>query len=126
VADRRILLVDDDDAIREMTQMALETVGGWQVVAADSGARCLAMAAEHRPDAILLDVMMPGMDGPTTFVHLQEDESTRSIPVILLTAKVLVGERQLWDDLSISGVIPKPFNPMTLSQEVSSLIGWDD
>jgi len=124
VAVPHILVVDDDDSVREITQMALEVVAGWQVVAANSGAAALDLARSHRPDAVLLDVMMPEMDGPTTFRHLQADDATRDIPVILLTAKVLVGERQLWDELAIHGVIAKPFDPMTLHTEVSRLLGW--
>jgi len=125
VAVPHILVVDDDDSVREITQLALEMVGGWQVVAANSGVTALELARSHRPDAVLLDVMMPGMDGPTTFRHLQADEATRDIPVILLTAKVLAGERQLWDELAIHGVIPKPFDPMTLHAEVARLLGWE-
>ena len=120
---RTILVVDDDDEIREITCLALELMGGWTVVSADrrrrrrwSGPR------EHRPTSVLLDVMMPEMDGPTTFLRLQEDPLTRHIPVILLTAKAQVGEDQCWDDLDIAGVISKPFNPTTLSGEVDRLV----
>ncbi|MFC4784473.1 response regulator [Nocardioides sp. MAHUQ-72] len=120
-----VLVVDDDDSVREITQLALEVVAGWRVVAADRGATALELARTLQPDAILLDVMMPEMDGPTTFRHLQADEATRDIPVILLTAKVLAGERQLWDELAIRGVIPKPFDPMTLPTEVSRMLGWE-
>ena len=119
---RTILVVDDDDEIREITCLALELMGGWTVVSADRGAAGLERAREHRPQAVLLDVMMPEMDGPTTFLRLQEDPLTRSIPVILLTAKARVGEDQCWDDLDIAGVISKPFNPSTLSAEVERLV----
>ena len=120
-----VLVVDDDDSVREITQLALEVVAGWRILAADRGAAALEIARAERPDAVLLDVMMPEMDGPTTFRHLRGDERTRDIPVILLTAKVLAGERQLWDELAIHGVISKPFDPMTLSTEVSRLLGWE-
>lgn len=120
----RILVVDDDDSVREITQLSLEVVAGWQVTAVDGGAAALVLAREHRPDAVLLDVMMPDMDGVTTFRHLQADEVTRSIPVILLTAKVQVGDRQLWDELDIAGVISKPFDPMALAGQVSEMLGW--
>jgi CheY-like chemotaxis protein len=119
-----VLIVDDDDSIREITQLALEMVGGWTVISANGGAKALELAHEHHPDAVLLDVMMPDMDGPTTFRHLQADERTRGIPVVLLTAKVQVGDRQVWDDLDVVGVIPKPFDPMTLATQVSELLGW--
>jgi CheY-like chemotaxis protein len=120
-----VLIVDDDDSIREITQLALEMVGGWTVVSANGGAQALELAREHKPDAGLLDVMMPDMDGPTTFRHLQADETTRHIPVILLTAKVQVGDRQVWDDLDVVGVIPKPFDPMQLTTEVAQMLHWD-
>ena len=119
-----VLIVDDDDSIREITQLALEMVGGWTVISANGGAQALELAHAHKPDAVLLDVMMPDMDGPTTFRHLQADEETRGIPVVLLTAKVQVGDRQVWDDLDVVGVIPKPFDPMTLATQVAELLGW--
>jgi CheY-like chemotaxis protein len=125
VATPTVLIVDDDDSIREITQLALEMVGGWTVISANGGARALELAHEHLPDAVLLDVMMPDMDGPTTFRHLQADEKTREIPVVLLTAKVQVGDRQVWDDLDVVGVIPKPFDPMTLATQVAELLGWE-
>jgi CheY-like chemotaxis protein len=121
----RILIVDDDDAIREVAQASLELVGGWQVDCASSGVDALTIATQNPPDAILLDVMMPAMDGPTTFGHLQADPRTRSIPVVLLTAKVLGSERRQWDNLGVAGVLAKPFDPMTLPDEVAKLLGWD-
>ncbi len=119
-----VLVVDDDDSIREITQMALEVVSGWQVIAAEGGARAIELAREHHPDAVLLDLMMPVVDGRATFEALQADPGTRDIPVILLTAKLQVGGAQPWDDLAVAGVIPKPFSPMTLGDEVSAMLGW--
>lgn len=121
---RTVLVVDDDDMIREVAQVALETVGGWNVLSADGGAAALAQAAAHLPDAILLDVMMPDLDGIATFGRLREDPATRGIPVILVTAKRQVDGRQVWDGLPIAGVIPKPFDPMTLSEQVSRMLDW--
>lgn len=121
---RRVLVVDDDDAIREVAQMALEIVGGWQVTVANSGAEAVKLAEAERPEAILLDVMMPVMDGPTTFTRLRENGATDDIPVIFLTAKVQAGDRRAWTDLDIAGVIAKPFDPMTLSTEVAEMLGW--
>lgn len=120
-----VLVVDDDDSIREITQLTLEMIGGWQVLTADSGAAALELARTHQPDAVLLDVMMPGMDGPTTFRRLREDEATRHIPVVLLTAKVQVGNSQVWDDLAVEGVIAKPFDPRTLADEIAGILGWE-
>ncbi len=119
-----VLVVDDDDAIREITQVALELVAGWTVLIAGGGAEALTQAAEHHPDAVLLDLMMPDMDGLTTFRHLQADPATRDVPVILVTAKAQVGDRQAWDGLPVAGVIAKPFDPMTLAADVAALLGW--
>ena len=119
-----VLVVDDDDDVREITQIALEAIGGWTVLPASGGHEAIALALEHRPDAVLLDVMMPGLDGPATFHLLRADERTHQIPVVLLTAKVQVGDRQVWDDLDVAGVISKPFDPMTLASQVSRILGW--
>ncbi len=119
-----VLVVDDDESIREITEAALEMVAGWRVITADGGAVALELAREHRPDAILLDLMMPGMDGVATFGHLQAHAGTRDIPVVLVTAKAQVGSRQVWDDLPVAGVIAKPFDPMTLHEQISALVGW--
>jgi CheY-like chemotaxis protein len=120
-----VLVVDDDDLIREVAQVALESVSGWTVLTADGGAGALAVLAEHRVDAVLLDVMMPDMDGLTTFRRMQDDPSLRDVPVVLVTAKVQSGPRPVWDGLAIAGVIPKPFDPMTLGEEVSAMLGWE-
>jgi CheY-like chemotaxis protein len=120
----KVLVVDDDDSIRELTQIALEMVAGWDVLTAAGGAEALEQARTHHPDAVLLDLMMPGMDGLTTFRHLQADPVTRGIPVVLVTAKVQVGDRQMWDELAVAGVISKPFDPMTLGADVAAMLGW--
>ena len=119
-----VLVVDDDDSIRELTQLALESICGWNVLAAAGGFAAIEMCRTHHPDAVLLDMMMPGMDGLTTFQHLQADETTRDIPVILFTAKSTVGQQQPWDDYAISGVIAKPFDPMTLGDEIAEMLRW--
>jgi CheY-like chemotaxis protein len=119
-----VLVVDDDDSIRELTQLALESICGWNIVTANGGTAAIEMCRTHQPDAVLLDMMMPDMDGLTTFEHLQADETTRDIPVILFTAKGRVGERQPWDGYAISGMIAKPYNPMTLGDQVSEILQW--
>jgi CheY-like chemotaxis protein len=121
---RHVLVVDDDDMLREVAKVALEMVGGWRVSAADSGLEAQRIALAEQPDALLLDVMMPGMDGPSTVVALRQDPATRDIPVIFLTAKVGGGGHAQWDHLDVAGVIPKPFDPMTLPAEVARLLGW--
>ncbi|HYW11272.1 MAG TPA: response regulator [Longimicrobium sp.] len=121
---RKILLVDDEDDIREVAQMSLEMTAGWDVVTASSGAEGLRMAAAERPDAILLDVMMPGMDGPATARALKADAATADIPIILLTAKVQAADRRRFDDLGVAGILAKPFDPMALADEVRGVLGW--
>lgn len=120
----RVLVVDDDDDIRDLTQMTLEMVMGWEVLTASGGIEALQVCRDQRPDAVLMDMMMPDMDGLTTFEHLQADPGTRSIPVILFTAKGGTGVQRPWDDHPLSGVIAKPFNPMTLGNEVCSILSW--
>jgi len=121
---RRVLIVDDEDDIREVAQMSLEMVAGWEVIPARSGDEGVRLAAESRPDAILLDVMMPGMDGPATASLLRERPETADIPVILLTAKVQPADRRRLESLGVAGVLAKPFDPMELANQVSSLLGW--
>jgi CheY-like chemotaxis protein len=121
---KRILIVDDDDDIREVAALSLETIGGYQVLTAPSGSVGLTIAVAQQPDAILLDVMMPDMDGPTTFQKLQAQPSTAHIPVIFLTAKVQPSERARFAGLGAVAVLPKPFDPLTLASEVASALGW--
>ena len=123
-ASRTVLVVDDDDSIRMVAEMAMEMVGGWEVLTADGGLAALAVVAERRPDVVLLDVMMPGMDGIETLRRLQADPATRDIPVVLVTAKARPAETPAWADLPVAGVIAKPFDPMSLSAQVEQLIGW--
>ena len=124
MAVRKILIVDDEDDIREVARVSLEMVGGWDVLVAGSGSEGLAEAKVGQPDAILLDVMMPDMDGPTTFRKLQADAATRHIPVILLTAKVQAADRLQFAELGVSGVLAKPFDPMRLPSQVAEVLSW--
>ena len=123
---RRVLIVDDEDAIREIAQLSMEVVGGHRTTGASSGAEALDRAAADPPDAILLDVMMPGLDGPATVARLQADPRTRDIDVVLLTAKVRPSDLARVDMLpGVAGVIAKPFDPMTLPAQVADILGWD-
>ncbi|GAA3615077.1 response regulator [Microlunatus ginsengisoli] len=126
MTERRVLVVDDDDHIREVATLALEVVGGWQVISTNSGADAAELARAERPDAVLLDVMMPGVDGPSTVARLREDPMTAEIPVILLTAKNLSVDRRDFSRLALAGMIPKPFDPMTLAGQVAQMLGWVD
>lgn len=122
---KHILIIDDEADIREVAQVSLEMVGGWRVSLARSGREGLALARTERPDAILLDVMMPDMDGPATFSKLQEDPASRDIPVILLTARVTTGQPSPFAELGVAAVIGKPFDPMSLANQVSRALGWE-
>jgi CheY-like chemotaxis protein len=121
----KILIIDDEDDIREVAALSLESVAGWNVVTANSGAQGLARAIEHQPDAILLDVMMPGMDGPTTFRELRKNAATAKIPVLLLTAKVQSSDQRRFADLGVDAVLFKPFDPLTLSSQIAGVLGWN-
>ena len=121
---KRILIVDDENDIREVAALSLESIGGYQVLSANSGKAALAMAEEEQPDAILLDVMMPDMDGPTTLSRLQSKPNTAHIPVVFLTAKVQPSERARFASLGAAAVLSKPFDPLTLSSELADALGW--
>lgn len=118
---RSILVVDDDDAIREVATVALQLIGHWSVHTAHSGTEAFRMARELQPDVMLLDVMMPSVDGPSTVALLRSDPRTRDLPVIFLTAKSPQHDPGQAD---VAGVITKPFDPLTLSQDITRLLGW--
>lgn len=121
----RILLVDDEEDIREVAAASLELLGGFQVDTAASGAEAVRLASATRPDAIVLDVMMPEMDGPTTLERLREDDATATIPVVFLTAKVQPNDRLRFAGLNVAGFIAKPFDPATLAVELRAALGWE-
>jgi two-component system, OmpR family, response regulator len=118
---KRILYVEDESDIRTVTAMALEAVGGFIVVSCDSGKEALAMAPAANADLILLDVMMPGMDGLATLSALRGLSQTAATPVIFMTAKVQTSEIQHYLHLGAIGVIAKPFDPMTLSAQIGEI-----
>jgi CheY-like chemotaxis protein len=126
MATKRILVIDDEDGIREIIQICLEAAAGWEVVTAASGSEGLADAQTTQPDAILLDVMMPDMDGPTTFRLLQANVTTRHIPTILLTAKAKISEQQQFIDLGVTGVITKPFKAQDLVNQIRKILKWKE
>ena len=121
---RRILIIDDEDDIREVAALSLESIAGWKVTTANSGAAGIQAAIAGQPDAILMDVMMPSMDGPTTFKEMQATPSIAHIPVVLLTAKVQGVDQRRFADLGVAGVLMKPFDPITLADEMSAALGW--
>ena len=107
-------------------QTCLEDLGGWETLVAGSGQECLQILQTERPNAILLDLSMPGMDGFAVYEILQSDPITRSIPLILLTAKVLPSDRAKFAQMAVAGVITKPIQPITLTEEVAEILGWVD
>ncbi len=122
---KRVLLIDDEDDIREVAQLSLEIMAGWDVLSASSGKKGIEIAAAEHPDVILLDVMMPEMDGLTTLSLLQSDPQTQGIPVILLTAKARARQKHQFADLEVLGVISKPFEATILAQQVATVAGWE-
>jgi CheY-like chemotaxis protein len=121
---KKILLVDDETNLVLVIQICLEKLGGWTVITAESGAEGLVKAEMERPDAILLDVMMPDLDGFTVLKRLKANPVTQTIPVILLTAKVQSSHHNEYTQLDIAGVLVKPFNPMELANHVAKLLDW--
>ena len=118
----RVLMVDDDPAIRKIGEICLSRVGHWQVMMACSGSEALEVGPGFRPDVILLDVMMPGMDGPATLKRLQANAEVGDTPVIFMTAKVQSHEIDAYSKLGAAGVISKPFDPMTLPSEIRQIL----
>jgi CheY-like chemotaxis protein len=121
---RRVLIVDDQADIRDIARVGLELTTDWEVIVACSGQEAVQMAAQERPDAILLDVMMPEMDGPAAVRALRADPATQDIPVILLTARMILDDADDLAGIAVSGMLPKPFDPMSLADSVSSILGW--
>lgn len=125
MAEKRILMIDDEQAIRAVVSLSIQMEANWQVLTANSGAQGIEIAELEKPDAILLDVMMPFMDGIETFKQLQQGSQTRSIPVILLTAKAQASEQEQFNSLGVIGVITKPFNSLVLASQIAQLLGWE-
>lgn len=119
---KKILIIDDDDDVREATQICLEITGNWEILTASSGREGLIKATSKLPDLILLDVMMPVMDGLETFSELQANSLTCSIPVIFLTAKAQPAELRQFTQLHVSDVITKPYDPFNLSERIAKVL----
>ncbi len=113
-----VLCIDDDSDILEIAQMALEDVGGLRVTCMGDGDAAVAAAPGLRPDFILIDVMMPGMDGPSVLKGLRARAELAAVPVAFMTARIQDAEVRDYLDLGADGVISKPFDPMTLPSEI--------
>ena len=118
-----ILYVEDEPDIQAVAQIALEAVGGFTLKICSDGLSALEQAADFAPDLLLLDVMMPGMDGPTTLLELRKIPSLIDIPAIFMTAKVQSHEVEALINLGAISVIAKPFDPMTLSNQILEIWG---
>lgn len=118
---RHILFVEDDSDIQVVATMALESLGGFSVTVCSSGSEALSRFAELAPDLVLLDVMMPGMDGPATLEALRRLPEAAKVPVVFMTARVQAHETARYLELGAVDVIAKPFDPMTLSDTVRSI-----
>ena len=121
---RRILLVEDEPDIQAVAGLALRTVGGFEVEICGDGPAALARLVPFSPDLVLLDVMMPGMSGPEVLEELRRSPAGASVPVVFMTAKVQSGEVSHLRSLGVSGIIPKPFDPMTLADKIRAI--WEE
>ncbi|MFC7879091.1 response regulator [Isoptericola sp. NPDC057391] len=121
-----MVVIDDDPSIREVAAVALSAVGGHDVLTAPDGTMGLDLARRVRPDAILLDVMMPVQDGPTVLGRMRAVPELRETPVVFLTAKVGSQDISRLDGLGATGVLTKPFDPLLLSSELAAVLGWDE
>lgn len=115
---KKILYVEDEPDIQMIARVALENVGGYELLICSSGAEAIEKAAAFKPDLFLLDVMMPGMDGPTTLQELRKDPALSNTPVMFMTAKVQPQEVEFLKSLNITDVIAKPFDPMGLANNI--------
>jgi len=117
----RILMVEDESDIQAVASLALEAVGGFEVEVCSSGAEAIVCAPRIEPDLLLLDVMMPEMDGPSTLQALRQLPQTAQTPVIFMTAKVQPQEVAYYKELGAIGVVSKPFDPMTLAATINDI-----
>lgn len=124
MSSKQILMIDDEADIQTVASIGLTMVSGWQVLTASSGQEGLQQAEQHQPDAILLDVMMPDMDGVATLSALRSNAQTCDIPIVFLTAKAKAADRKRFYELGAQGVINKPFDPMLLASQIAGFLNW--
>ncbi|WP_445626317.1 response regulator [Nostoc sp. DSM 114167] len=122
---RNILIVDDEEDVQAIAKLGLEMAAGWNVLTACSGWEALNLAANSKLDVILLDMMMPDMDGRATLQQLKANPITKSIPVILLTAKVQESDQKSFTGLDVAAVFAKPFRPLKLAAQIREALGWN-
>ena len=117
-----VLIVDDEEDVRAIAQLGLEMGAGWKVLTASSGQEALVIAETDQPDVILLDLMMPDMDGRATLQQLKANPATRQIPVILVTAKIQPSDQESFAQLDVAAVFAKPFRPLKLADQIDALL----
>ncbi len=119
---KSILIVDDEEDVRALIQLGLEMQAGWKVLNSNSGKEAIKIAATEQPDVILLDLMMPDMDGKTTLQQLKNNPQTQKIPVILMTAKSKSAVEESFANLDLAAIFTKPLRPLNLAQQISEVI----
>lgn len=118
---KKILYAEDEVDVQTVVELTIQTLSNFEIKICDNGKKLLECVEDYNPDLILLDVMMPEMDGPTTFKNLQINEKTKDIPVIFMTAKAQVHEIENFKGTGISGVITKPFDPLNLCSDIEEI-----
>lgn len=124
MTDKRILIIDDEADVREIAKVSLEITKQWQVATAASGEEGIALASSYCPDAILLDVVMPQVDGLATLIKLSENTNTCNIPVILLTATMKLATQPAYAAAGAKAILVKPFDPGLLGGQIETALGW--
>lgn len=119
----RILYAEDEPDVQTIVEISVWSTSSFEIKTCKNGKLLLECVEEYNPDLILLDVMMPEMDGPTTYKNLQANENTKKIPVVFITAKAQSHEVELFKETGVIGVITKPFDPVTLCSEIQKI--WD-
>lgn len=118
----KVLIIDDEDDIRSVAALSLGILGGIEVVEAESGMDGITKAASEKPDVILLDMMMPEMDGVATLLQLRGRQDTNTIPVIFLTARAMTSEVERLKQMGAKGILTKPFDPTSLATQVKAIL----
>ncbi|MEC4984016.1 MAG: response regulator [Oscillatoria sp. PMC 1068.18] len=121
---KQILVIDDEAAIQRVIQLTLSITAGWEVMSAKSGWEGVEKASLNQPDAILLDLMMPELNGIATLEKLRAQDSTKEIPVIIMSGKTNLTQEKPLSMLEVAGIIAKPFDPLSLANQISNALAW--
>lgn len=121
---KKILYAEDEPDVQTIVELTIQTMSDYEIKICNNGQKLLECVEEYKPDLIMLDVMMPEMDGPTTFKNLQDNKKTKNIPVIFVTAKAQVHEVEKFKEIGSWGVITKPFTLMNLCDEIQEI--WNN